>query len=279
MTMSDKGTSRKDGDKGSDYANRSVLIGASLLRTIAKLGGAASLPEIAEASGMLLARTHRYLLSLVKSGLLDYDAASGRYNLGSLVLELGLTALERIDSVRLGSDTARRLTERLGVTAMLSVWGSNGATIIKCEMSRRNRVSRRREGMNLPLLTSATGRIFLAYLPWRETQDVLNHQATVTPSGDAASVTLSPTELEKLCADIRRQGIARNSGDTNRDALAVPVFNYEGKLAMVITIVADVNTMDMELDSGAARELRQAAEELSRQLGARVRLMDTSPAA
>jgi len=63
--MTDKPAKKIKKAKGSDYANRSVLLGASLLRTIAKLGGGASLPEISQASGLLVARTHRYLVSLV----------------------------------------------------------------------------------------------------------------------------------------------------------------------------------------------------------------------
>ena len=276
--MTDKPAKKIKKAKGSDYANRSVLLGASLLRTIAKLGGGASLPEISQASGLLVARTHRYLVSLVKSGLLDYDSVSGRYDLGSLVLELGLTALERIDAVRLGSDALRRLTERLNVTSTLSVWGSNGTTIIKCEMARSNRINQIREGTNLALLTSATGRIFFTYLPRRETQEFLDRQNTMRSPG-TADTAMSRDELESLRVEIRRVGIAKNSGDTNRDALAVPVFNYEGKLAMVITIVADLNSMDMALNSHAAHELQTTAEELSRQLGARVGLTKASSAA
>ena len=276
--MTDKPAKKIKKAKGSDYANRSVLLGASLLRTIAKLGGGASLPEISQASGLLVARTHRYLVSLVKSGLLDYDSVSGRYDLGSLVLELGLTALERIDAVRLGSDVLRRLTERLNVTSTLSVWGSNGTTIIKCEMARSNRINQIREGTNLALLTSATGRIFFTYLPRRETQEFLDRQNTMRSPG-TADTAMSRDELESLRVEIRRVGIAKNSGDTNRDALAVPVFNYEGKLAMVITIVADLNSMDMALNSHAAHELQTTAEELSRQLGARVGLTKASSAA
>lgn len=270
--MTEKPAKKIKKAKGSDYANRSVLLGASLLRTIAKLGGGASLPEISQASGLLVARTHRYLVSLVKSGLLDYDTVTGRYDLGSLVLELGLTALERIDAVRLGSDALRRLTERLNVTSTLSVWGSNGTTIIKCEMARNNRINQIREGTNLALLTSATGRIFFSYLPRRETQEFLDRQS-------ATGAVMAREELEALRTEIRRTGIAKNSGDTNRDALAAPIFNFEGKLAMVITIVAAVNTMDMDLSSPAANELRATAEDLSRQLGARVGLTKASSAA
>jgi DNA-binding IclR family transcriptional regulator len=172
----------------------------------------------------------------------------------------------------------RRLTERLNVTSTLSVWGSNGTTIIKCEMARSNRINQIREGTNLALLTSATGRIFFTYLPRRDTQDFLNRQNTRSPSGTSDG-SLSRDELEALRADIRRVGVAKNSGDTNRDALAAPVFNYEGKLAMVLTIVADLNSMDMALDGSTARELRNTAEELSRQLGARIGLTKASSAA
>lgn len=264
--MATRNLSRKAAPKGKDYANRSVLTGASLLRSLSKLGGGATLQEIASANGMLLARTHRYLLSLVKSGLVDYDKNSGHYELGSLVLELGLTALDRLDAVRMGSDIVRGLAERLDRTVLLSVWGSNGATIVKCEMARRNRINQRREGVNLPLLTSATGRIFFAYLPRRETLDFLSEQTT----GEAAPADAIPAPgvLENLRAEIRRVGIARNAGGTRLDALAAPVFNYEGRLVMVLTIVADAQTVDMSIDSGAARELRSQAEALSRQLGA-----------
>jgi hypothetical protein len=48
---------------------------------------------------------------------------------------------------------------------------------------------------------------------------------------------------------------------------------------MVLTIVADLNSMDMALDGSTARELRNTAEELSRQLGARIGLTKASSAA
>jgi DNA-binding IclR family transcriptional regulator len=249
---------------GSDYANRSVLVGAKLLRTIAKLGGGAGLQQVADASGMLPARTHRYLLSLVKCGLLDYDAIAARYDLGPLVLELGLTALGRIDAVRLGSDAIRRLSDRLDIVATLSVWGSGGATIVKCEMA-RHRLDRIREGISLPLLTSATGRIFFAYLPQEETRELLDKQTAV-----GVAAPLSDAERDTLRLEVQRQGIAANAGHTRRSALAAPIFNFEGRTVMVITIIADVGTRDMDVGGKAARALVAAAADLSRRLGAKI---------
>lgn len=253
-----------------EYANRSVLVGAGLLRTISRLGGVANLQQIAEASGMLPARTHRFLLSLVKSGLVDYDSVTGRYDLGALVLELGLTALGRLDAVRLGSNAIRALTERLDMVSMLSVWGSNGATIVKSEMARQNRINLVREGMNLPLLTSATGRIFFAYLPREETRNFLDQQKTFSSRDTAKAEPMSAADMDALRAEVRRRGIAKNNGTTRRDALAAPVFNYEGQLVMVMTIVSDAGSVDMSFESPAARDLLATVEGLSRQLGAKV---------
>ncbi|HTI86596.1 MAG TPA: IclR family transcriptional regulator [Alphaproteobacteria bacterium] len=259
--MDDLDSSRRRA--GGEYANRSVLIGADLLRTISRLGGGATLQEIADASGMLAARTHRYLLSLVKSGLLDHDPVTGRYDLGGLVLELGIAALGRLDGVRLGSDAIRRLSERLDMVAMLSVWGSNGATIVKSQMTRTDHIAYLREGRNLPLLTSATGRVFLAYLPSSETRAMLEAQASADQPVPAA-------EIESLCDEVRARGLARNAGISRRDALAAPVFDFQGRLAMVITIIVGAGTQGMEIDGANAEALRATAEALSRQLGARV---------
>ena len=256
--------------KAGEYANRSVLVGASLLRTISRLGGVTNLQQIAEASGMLPARTHRFLLSLVKSGLVDYDTVTGRYDLGALVLELGLTALGRLDAVRLGSNAVRALTERLDMVSMLSVWGSNGATIVKSEVARNNRINLIREGMNLPLLTSATGRIFFAYLPREETQDFLDQQRTFSSRNTVKAEPISAADMDALRADVRGRGIAMNNGTTRRDALAAPVFNYEGQLVMVMTIVSDAGSVDMSFESPAARDLLATVEGLSRQLGAKI---------
>lgn len=271
----------KDGSRAraSDYANRSVLVGAKLLRTIAHLGGGAGLQQVAEAAGMLPARTHRYLLSLVRSGLLDYDAAAARYDLGPLVLELGLTALGRIDAVRLGSEAIRELSARLDIVATLSVWGSNGATIVKCEMARHHHLDRIREGVNLPLLTSATGRIFFSYLPREETQVLLARQAESAAGPGGGAAPASEVEREALRAEVRRQGIAANSGHTRRSALAAPVFNFEGRVVMVITIIADVGSRDMNIDGSAAGALLAIADDLARRLGARTaRVRDVSAA-
>ena len=251
------------------YSNRSVLTGASLLRIVASLPGAATLQEIAEASGMLTARTHRYLLSLVEAGLLEYDRELGRYDLGALVIDLGLTALGRIDAVRAGSDALARFSGETGLLSLLTVWGSNGPTIVKCQRGRFADATHIREGLNLPLLTSATGRIFLAYMPPADTHEFLMRELAMAREGRPKTVVMTPEQIEEMRQDVRRQRLARNLGITAHDALAAPVFNHEGKLAMVMATRTAIDTSDMSLAGPVAAVLTRAAAELSERLGAR----------
>ena len=94
---------RPQPDKGTT-GNRSVVVGVHLLKTIAAIEGPATLGEIAAAADMSASRTHRYLAGLIQTGLVEQDQNTGRYALGSTIVELGLTALGRTDAVKLGGE-------------------------------------------------------------------------------------------------------------------------------------------------------------------------------
>src|SRR5690606_32678634 len=101
---------------------RAVVVGVSVLKAVAALGRPSGLREIAAAAGMTPSRAHRYLASLVQTGLIVQERESGRYDLGSAVVELGVMALGRLDSVRLGTEALMRLTELTGLDSHLNTW-------------------------------------------------------------------------------------------------------------------------------------------------------------
>lgn len=247
--------------------NRSVVVGVHLLKTIAAIEGPANLGEIAAQAGMSASRTHRYLAGLIQTGLVEQDQNSGRYALGATIVELGLTALGRTDAVKLGGETLSLLTERTGLVSLLSTWGSHGPTIIKWEQGRLNTAVRIREGRNLPLLTTATGRVFLAFMPDNEVKDLLDHelarQTEMLPKRDLSDV-------QALRAEVLRHGLGRMIGEENPGlvAIAAPVFDHDGRIVMTITLVSIIGTMDADYDGAPARELKATANQLSRRLGA-----------
>jgi hypothetical protein len=115
------------------HGNRSIVVAVSLLRVIASLGRPATLTEIASAARMSAPRAHRYLLGLANTRLVEHSTISGRYDLGSEIVELGVAALGKVDAVRFASEALTPLAEKTGLAAIITVWGTNGPTVIRCE--------------------------------------------------------------------------------------------------------------------------------------------------
>lgn len=250
------------------HGNRSIVNAVALLRVIASLGRPATLSEIAAAAGMSTPRAHRYLLGLANTRLIDHCPIRGRYDLGPEIVELGVAALGRVDAVRFASDAIVPLAEGTGLAALMTVWGTNGPTVIRCEQAQLQSAVRVREGRNLSMLSSASGRVFLAYLPdglvAPFVERELKERRRQEPLGTAGK------SLEAIRADVLRHGLARGIGEENPSiaAIAAPVFDANGRLALCIGLVSAVGGFDTSYKGPPATALRAAAAELSRRLGA-----------
>ncbi len=110
---------------------QSIEVGFSLLKVLAAHNRPMMLRDIAKGAGMPPAKAHRYMVSFMRIGLIEQDAASGRYDLGAYALELGLSGLGRLDPVRLATPILEELCETVHETVALAVWGTHGATIVR----------------------------------------------------------------------------------------------------------------------------------------------------
>jgi DNA-binding IclR family transcriptional regulator len=269
---------RKARSPRSAAGNRSVVVGVHLLKTIAALPGPALLGEIAKAAGLSASRTHRFLAGLIQTGLVTQNQNTGRYELGATIVELGLIALGRTDAVKIGSEALVTLTEQTGLVSLLSTWGSNGPTLVKWEPGRLQTAVRLREGRNLPLLTTATGRVFLAYTPANETRHLLERE--LKARSGAKGRAPSPADVEALRDEVMRRGLAQSAGEENPGltAVAAPVFDRDGRIALVITLVGILGTFSTDDDAEPARLLKAAADQVSRRLGAPQATLRGNPA-
>jgi DNA-binding IclR family transcriptional regulator len=227
-----------------------VVVGLSLLKALATIGAPASLSEVARAAGLPRSRAHRFL-----SGLLDADAVrqepgSGKYELGTMIIEIGVAALGSLDSMKLGAEALKEVTHRTGLASVLAVWGSNGPTVIRWEHGGLAAVIRIQEGGVLPLLTTACGKVFLAHMPDEQTAPLVENELRLLASN----------------AGLGRAVAEQNPGLT---ALAAPIFGAGQRIAMAICVVSVVGVADMAYDGIPARHLNEVAVELSRKLGAR----------
>lgn len=207
---------------------QSIEVGGALLEAMIALGGPAPLSEIAKAAGMPPAKAHRYLISLGEIGLTLQDKASGRYSLGPLALRLGLASIAQNDMIERAYEVLVELCLEVGTSGHLSVWSDAGPVVIRSTHGAAPVISPVSVGTILPLLGSASGAIYLSWMPEVATAEVFTRQAI--------GGTLDRARL----AEIRKTSYAFADGQyiPGLHAMAMPVMNHDDVLAGVVTLVS-----------------------------------------
>jgi DNA-binding IclR family transcriptional regulator len=253
--------------EGADRSGvQSVTIAATILKALAAEGGMLPLRRLTAATGMPRAKVHRYLISLRATGFIAQDPETGQYRIGPAAVTVGLVGLRALGPVRQLHEALPRLRDRVNETVTAAIWGERGPTIIAIEESDHVVTMNVRVGSVLPLLTTAIGHLFLAYLPGAMVQRIVAAERQAAPS---SAVPLPENELAALLAEIRATGLSRARGALlpGVDAIVAPVFDYRGKLVAAICVVGRAEALDISLEGPVARALQGSAGELSRQLG------------
>jgi DNA-binding IclR family transcriptional regulator len=250
---------------------QSVEVGFALLDVLAKAPGPLMLRDLAAAAGMSAAKAHRYLVSFQRLELVTQDGASTRYDLGPAALKLGLASLSRLDAVKLARERAAGLMEQIGHTVALAVWGNHGPTIVHWEESPQAVTVNLRLGDVMPLLSSATGRCFAAWLSKDAITPLLKDEIARAQRQGRADIPATLADARALLADVRARGAARVV-DTLLPGIVgfcAPVFDSDGHMALGIIAVGPRGTFDPEWDGAVDRALRAVAGQLSSDLGYR----------
>jgi DNA-binding IclR family transcriptional regulator len=248
---------------------QSVEVGFALLEGLARARAPLMLKEVAASAEMSAAKAHRYLVSFQRLGLVTQDSRTSRYDLGPASLKLGLAALTRLDPVRLARERMPLLLEALQHTVALAVWGNHGPTIVHWEESAQSVTANLRLGDVMPLLSSATGRCFAAYLPAELTQGMLDAEMQRARQIGRSDLPLTPEGVRAMLAEVRAHGTARVV-DTLLPgivAFCTPVFDSSGHIVMGITTLGSIATFDPAYDGAIDAQLRAAALQLSADLG------------
>ena len=240
---------------------QSVEVGLRLMRHLTVRPGTIALKDLAKAAEMPPAKAHRYLVSLIRSGLAEQDRETGRYRLGPMALELGLAALRDLDVLKFGGEALADLRAAIDETVLLAVWGNKGPVVARWEESSRPVATNVRAGWVMPMVNSATGRCFAAYLPALKTHDVLEAEFAQQPDERA----LYPARL----AEIRARGLSRVEGDllSGVAAFAAPVFDRNGVIVAVLAALGLQGAFNTGWDGPYAKAVKAAAMRLSARLG------------
>ena len=241
----------------------SIEVGFRLIRVLEEARGKLALKTLSALADMPPGQAHLYLVSFMKLGLVVQDPATSHYGLGPYALQLGISALHQVNLADVARGPLEELHLRFELPTYISIWGRMGPFILLKQETELPTPFSIRVGFVFPLLTTATGSVFLAHLPARATQSLIEAEGRVNPD------LLARAEL--IRDEVREQGYAASRGDLFRgfSALAAPVFDHEGSLAGAVSMLGVATLMDAKPTSPMVAAIRSAAAAISDSLGYR----------
>ena len=256
--MPERGVNRRASTPSSGRSLKSTDTGVRILTALTDADGPLTLTDLAARTGAGASTAHRHLAGFVDAGLVRQDRSGGTYDLGPVALQIGLAALARLDVIGLAEPRLRFIAEETGLTALLSVWGDRGPTIVRWQRAAIPFVTSLGLGSVLPATRSATGLAFLAFLPTAATEAALRKQNV----GKLAD----PSTLDRCRS--RRHIHVDGTVVPGLRAVASPILDLQGEAAAVITLIgADTTIADPAHKASAV--LCDATAELSAALGYR----------
>jgi len=242
---------------------QSVEVAGRILQALTASGRPLALKDLAKAARMHPGKAHRYLVSLTRIELVSQDEASGHYGVGPMAISLGLAGLRNVDVVRTSTALLPTLRDDINETVLLAIWSPQGPVVFALEESSRPVYMNIRVGSILPLTTTATGRVFAAFLPREATASLIAAERTKAPR------LLTLSQFNQTIEDCRRRGLAEVQGDLvpGVNALAAPLFDQKNRVVGVIGAVGRSEELDVAYGGPVALALLRTANEISRRMG------------
>ncbi|WP_186120792.1 IclR family transcriptional regulator [Burkholderia gladioli] len=248
---------------------QSIEVGFRLLEVLTAEPRAMMLRDLAQRAQMSPAKAHRYLVSFQRLGVVAQDPVSGRYELGGFALQMGLARLARVDGVKLARLALSALRDELDLTLGIAVWGNQGPTVVHWMESSHPAKASLKLGDVMPLLGSATGLLFAAYLPRGKTAAMLERELADARRGPPRDGPRTPAEVEARLAEVREHQAARVEGMLlpSIHAFCMPVFDALGELSLGLIALGHEGSFDVSWGGEIDLALRAVARKLSYEIG------------
>lgn len=217
--------------------------------------------EVAQVTGLHKATTHRIMMTLLNGDFLERTADGERYRLGLRLVELGLGALRRLDVRRAAVPYMEQLVERFEETCDLGVFDRGEVLYIEVVHSRHSLTIAARVGRRLPAYCTASGRVFLAFLPPEVVEPFL--RAPLAPCTER-TIT-SPARLRKELEATRQRGYALDDEELEEGirAVSAPIRDIDGNVIAALSIPGPINRMPSQRIPEISKALVEVTDAIS----------------
>lgn len=224
--------------------------------------------ELARTLGMSKTVVHRVVRTLAAADFFSFDERTRRYRLGPGAVSVGLAAMAQMEVPRIAQPYLERLVASTRETATLSVRYGMQRMYLTQVLSPQEIHMSVQLGRLYPLYAGASSKAILAALDDEEIRDYLAKQ----PLAPLTPITIQdPERLREELEVIRSRGYAVSLGERQQGAasVAAPVHEATGRVYGSISVCGPVGRLGVGKVEEYGALVREAAAEVSRQLGHR----------
>jgi len=221
--------------------------------------------EIAQAVGLHKATAYRIVTTLVNYGYMELVADIQKYRLGLELTNLGFQVIRRMDLRREALPYMKELVQEWDETCDLSIYDQGKIFYIEVLRGNHALTISAAVGQRLPAHSTASGKLFLAYLLPEELDTILNQPMDAYTD----NTITSPDELRKQLIKIRNQGysVDYEEYEVGVCAIAAPIFNRRGNVIATIGGPSPISRMTPERINQLAKAFKDSADAISRRIG------------
>ena len=222
--------------------------------------------EVGRKLNLYPSKIHRLFLPLVRGGLLDQNPVSRKYRLGIKNFELGMLYISQNALRKITRPHMEALARKLATNVCLAILRNHNAMIIDNIQQWHLGSLLHLITINVPLHSSAVGKVLLAHLPPDQQKSLLD---SISLDKLTPKTITQPSLLEKELKAIQRQGYAFDFGETYNvlNSIASPIRNKDGTVIAAMSL-DDKNTLLTERKSRQfLSELIYTTNFISKQLG------------
>jgi len=244
---------------------QSVVKALDVLDCLASSDSALSVRQVADQCGFSRPTTYRLLTTLLSRNYVQ-NTQDGFYQVGTEVLGLGKSVLDRLNLADVARSHIHALSRKTEETVHLSILeGTEILYVAKAESTKPVHMYCN-IGTRNPIYNTAMGKAILAFLPQTRREALL--QKLTLRAHTPHTITNLPALVEHL-AVVRRQGYAIDDREMEEGIRCVgaPVFDYTNEVVGAISISGPVHRMTDEQIERFAEYITSTAKTISRELG------------
>jgi DNA-binding IclR family transcriptional regulator len=253
--------------KGTKGKSKAAHIISDILFCFKDGSGILGVTEIAKKLGVYTSKIHRVVSTLTEQGLLEQNPITKKYKIGLKLFEIGSLYPLNLNVRRIAYPHALTIAKMFETNVHLGILSKSipySLVVIERVINLQSSDSIRRISFNIPLHSSAMGKVFLAFLDKKTASSIIQN---IKLERYTTNTITNKSHFEKELKLIRSQGYGMDKGETHTNlyCIAAPIKDKNGIAAAIS--VSDVRQKITKRQDEIVRNIIETADFISYQMG------------